>query len=81
MLVGCWERMYLSFAPYWYALEFMLEWFLVSTEHSRKESSVLGAGLLHFPGMFFQQLREKHEEISSQEKVFALQLLRDAFTG
>lgn len=72
--------MYLSFGPYWYALDFMLEWCLFSTEHSRKKSCVLGGGLLHFPGMFFQQLKGKQEEISSQENILALELLGDAFT-
>lgn len=61
IFLGCWERMYLSFGAYWYALDFMLEWCLFSTEHSRKESCVLGGGLLHFPGMFLHQLQEKHE--------------------
>lgn len=30
-----------------------------STEHSREQSCVLGGGLIHFPGMFLQQLKRK----------------------
>lgn len=60
--------MYLFCCPYQYALRFMLDECLFSTEHSGKWICVLGGGFIHFDSVFCQRSSSVCTERKGQRK-------------
>lgn len=71
--------MYLSYCPYWYALDSMLEECLFSTEHSRKRSWMLGGGVMHFASTSHQQRSPVCTGCTGQRKTSQNQVPEDCF--